>query len=132
VPAREIRGFGRPVVRMRLNRDVLHLEVGAGKERVVRLSEDAPVVFEAREECAAVDEVELLREDPLVFGIFDFKLAVWRACFLGNAANEGVWNLECASYKAGWMGLRSVPMTLADGFCVAVYEGQSENPLCMV
>jgi hypothetical protein len=36
------------------------------------------VVFEGGEEGSAVNVVELFLEDPLLFGVVDLELAVWR------------------------------------------------------
>jgi hypothetical protein len=72
-----------------------------------------------------VDVVELLGEDPFIFCIINFEAAVgrdtkrvliysisvqklskFRGC--GRQGMEG-------TNKAGWIGLKSVPNTLADG-----------------
>ncbi len=79
--------------------------------------EDCLVAFETGDEGAAVDVVEWHGEQPIIFSVADFKAAV-----CGNAT---VWNLvlngarrELTNYS-GWMGLKSVPTTLAAGYAFA-------------
>jgi len=56
---------------------VLELEEAAGPERVVCLLDDPGGVFEAGEQGAAVDVVELLTVVPGFFGVAYFEAAVW-------------------------------------------------------
>jgi hypothetical protein len=85
------------------------------------------VVFEARHERSAVDVVEFLGEDPRIFCVVDLEAAVWRDAYRGCQAHEKqkisrkrVLESEKESRrnstdKVGCMGLRSVPITFADG-----------------
>jgi hypothetical protein len=72
---------------------------------------------ETGDEGAAVDVVERHGEKPIVFCVVDFEAAVG-----GNAVGWVlVWNRagrEVTNYS-GWMGLKSVPTTLADGYAFA-------------
>ena len=72
---------------------------------------------ETGDEGAAVDVVEGHGEPPIIFCVADFEAAV-----CGNATG---WNLvlnrarrELTNYS-GWMRLKSVPTTLADGYAFA-------------
>jgi hypothetical protein len=72
---------------------------------------------ETGDEGAAMDVVKRYGEHPVVFCVVDFEAAV-----LGNAVGSVlVWNRvgrEVTNYS-GWMGLKSVPTTLADGYAFA-------------
>jgi hypothetical protein len=72
---------------------------------------------ETGDEGAAVDIVERHGEQPVVFCVGDFEAAV-----LGDAVGwDLVWNRvgrEVTNYS-DWMGLKSVPKTLADGYAFA-------------
>jgi hypothetical protein len=56
--------------------EIEHFEMPAGSERVESLFEDGGNVFEADGEEAAVDVIEFLRVEPVVFGVVDFEAAV--------------------------------------------------------
>lgn len=70
-----------------------------------------------------MDEVELLREDPGVFGVVYFEGAVGGDAGvllvglrgLGKGLGEGECGKDGGKYFSGWIGLRSVPITWADG-----------------
>lgn len=69
--------------------------------------------FEAGCESAAVDVVKLVCVQPWIFGIIDLPVAVgW-----STVAIRSVMYLKerKETYKSGWMGLRSVPITFAEG-----------------
>jgi hypothetical protein len=72
---------------------------------------------ETGDESAAVDVVERHGEQPIVFCVVNFEAAV-----CGDAVGWVlVWNRvgrEVTNYS-GWMGLKSVPTTLADGYAFA-------------
>jgi len=75
------------------------------------------VGFETGDEGAAVDIVEGLGEQPIVFCIADFEAAVcWNATGRKLVLNRA--GRELTDYS-GWMGLKSVPTTLADGYAFA-------------
>jgi len=56
--------------------EVLQLEVAARGESVVSFGDYSSGVLEARYQCAAVDEVEGMREDPVVLGVVYYETAV--------------------------------------------------------
>lgn len=60
-----------------------------------------------------MDIVELVGEEPWVFRIVDFEVAVgWDTgdvSWFENGKEIGY------TYNSGWIGLRSVPITLAEG-----------------
>jgi hypothetical protein len=68
-----------------------------------------------------VDVVELLREQTLVFYVVDFEVAVG-----GDVGGSGSVVRDGArgggpTHNCGWIGLRSQPITVADGKQVAGY-----------
>jgi hypothetical protein len=66
-----------------------------------------------------VDVGEGAAEDPVVFGVVDFEAAVGRDTGVGWLVRFEVgWGGE--RYKSGWIGLRSVPRTSAEGYFWAV------------
>jgi hypothetical protein len=62
-----------------------------------------------------VDVVELVGEEPRVFGVVDFEVAVWGDA--GGLASLvlAFRELYFSTYNSGWMGLKSVPITFAEG-----------------
>ena len=81
------------------------------------------MVFEGGEEGSAVNVVELFLKGPLVFGVVDLELAVWRDASNLDKPEHQVH--QWRSYNWGCIALRSVPITFADGFFKAVnYLGQ--------
>jgi len=65
-----------------------------------------------------VNKVELACEHPIIFRIVDFELAIWR-----NAREElasALVDVRLARYNSGWIGLRSVPVTMAEGCFIAI------------
>jgi hypothetical protein len=75
------------------------------------------VGFETSDEGAAVDIVKGLGEQPIVFRVVDFEAAVcWNATGWILVLNRA--GRELTNYS-GWMGLKSVPTTLVDGYAFA-------------
>jgi len=62
----------------RREHDVLQLQVAAGGERRVGFGDYGGGVLEAGYEGAAVDEIEGVREGPVVFSVVDYEAAVGR------------------------------------------------------
>lgn len=89
---------------------VLHLEDTAGGETLESTGEHGGDVLEAVHESTAVDVIEWLAKRPLVFGVVDLELAVWR-----NARQivrqESLKVCMREGYNSGCIGLRSVPVT---------------------
>lgn len=52
-------------------------------------------VFEAGGEGAAVDVVEFVAEGPVVFGVVDLEVAVWRDAGLGWGLLVRMWGVLC-------------------------------------
>jgi hypothetical protein len=63
---------------MRPEIDILHLKPAARSKRIVSFFENCGGILEGREQGAAMDVVEFLVEDPLILGIVNLKLTVWR------------------------------------------------------
>jgi hypothetical protein len=55
----------------------LEFEVAAWGERFERFVDHVLRVFEAGEESPSMDVVESLGEDPFVFSIVNFEMAIW-------------------------------------------------------
>jgi hypothetical protein len=99
--------------------DVLVLEPAVGGEGFDGGGYDFCGIFEAGCQGPAVDEVELLGEDPGVFGVVDLEGAVWGDTLSGllcQYLGKGEGNEDEEDYLFGWMGLRSVPITWAEGW----------------
>ncbi len=65
-----------------------------------------------------MDVVELLVEDPFIFRIIDLESTVQRhACGPSELGHEVI--VRKVAYLSGWIALRSVPRTRADGYCSA-------------
>lgn len=94
---------------------VLQFEVAAGAQGVECVREDDAVGAKAGYERAAVDVVECLREEPWVFGVVDFEGAVGWDAGVGLAGCSITIMGVAGTNVVGWMGLKSVPMTFADG-----------------
>jgi hypothetical protein len=70
------------------------------------------VILEAADEQAAVDEIEFLRVCPVVFNVIDFERAVWWNTRFYQPCSIFSWSF---TDKFGWIGLRSFPITCAEG-----------------
>ena len=81
------------------------------------LLEDMARIFEAGDEKPSMYQVEFLGISPFIFYILDFELAIsWGAARLSNILflfGKGFTD------KFGWIGLRSLPITVADGYLMA-------------
>ncbi len=74
-----------------------------------------------------MDEVEFGLVDPFVFGVVDYELAIGRDAEIFLACIQGVlfgFVKVCPGfpYQAGWIALKSVPMMLELGCCVAAFS----------
>ena len=96
-----------------------------------------PPVFDRSIEVADVNEVERIRgKCPGVFGVVDLEGNIWRHPFQSvnllpeenclSRTDEKRGNPATAkTYQLGCMGLRSVPITSADGYAL---HTRSDNP----
>lgn len=93
----------------------LELDVPTRCEVAEGAPEKLIVVTDASLELARVDEVERLGVEPLGFEVVDLEAAVWRGPDYVDYYLE-LDRRRKRIYQWGWMGLRSVPITSADGY----------------
>ena len=102
----------------------MELEIAAGDEVGQRGAQDCVGGSETGYGCAGVDVGEGGGVEPVIFGVFDFEDAVWgdAGCFVSDMLRGlGKWNRAGErAYKSGWMGLRSIPVTMASGYSCAL------------
>lgn len=98
----------------------MEFEITTGPDELKRGADDLVVGAETGCYGAGVNIVEFVGVEPWVFGVVNFEAAVgWDAggvLVRVNKWEDGVW------YNAGWIGLRSVPSTLAEGYWLAFVD----------
>lgn len=106
--------FQRAIVAAGGEGGVLELEIAARLQVVEDLLAHGAVVLEAGDDGAGVDVIEGLVECPVVFCIVDLKFTVGRiaSAMLGGVLCCNRWMCGRGFYYSGWMGLKSVPITL--------------------
>ena len=73
--------------------------------------------------------IKLALEDPRLVGVINYEGHVWRDTKLNLATIvTGTWVVK-APNNVGWIGLRSVPMTTAEG-CLSAEESFSVLDTC--
>jgi hypothetical protein len=92
-----------------LEAHVLELKIAPWYQGFECFADDRRRVFETCRERTAVDVVELLGEEPLVFCVVYFELTIGWDTSSFRGALETKW--KRGAYNAGWIRDKSVPIT---------------------
>lgn len=93
---------------------ILKLEISTWFKVVEDLLYHSTIIFETCDDSTSVDVIKRFGEVPVVLCIVDLELAIWWDTVI---IRKGVWKGAIwETYKRGWIGLRSVPITVDSVF----------------